>query len=85
MLILKYFLTVGLALTLGLYALSAHLESEKAASGLRVHTTASLPVAAPPKEPEVVEASLPVEPIAPPQATKPSKSRHSGHRERRSH
>ena len=83
MLILKYFLTVGLALRLGLYALSAHLESEKAASGLRVHTTASLPVAAPPKEPEVVEASLP-ETIAPPQATKPSKSRHSSHRERRS-
>ena len=81
MLILKYFLTVGVALTLGLYALSTHLESEKAASGLRVHTTASLAIAPPPK-PEVVEAALP-ETILPPEVTNP-KSRHSGRRERRS-
>jgi hypothetical protein len=82
MLILKYFVTVGLALTLGLFALSAHLESEKATSGLRVHTTASLAIVPPPKQ-EVVEAVLP-ETILPPEVTKPSRSRHSGHRERRS-
>jgi hypothetical protein len=84
MLILKYFLTVGVALTLGLYALCTHLESDKAASGVRIHTTATLAIAPPPK-PEVVEASLP-ETILPPEATKSSRSRHSGnsHRERRS-
>jgi hypothetical protein len=49
MLILKYFLTVGLALMAGLWALSAHLESGSAAKAARSHTTASLPIAVPAK------------------------------------
>ena len=83
MLILKYFFFVGVALTLGLFALSAHLESENIAKGPRIHTTSTIAVAPTPKE-AVAEASLINEQIAPPQKEKPSKPvRHSGSSHRR--
>jgi hypothetical protein len=47
MLILKYFVTVGLALTVGLWALSSYVESQSSARAARIHTTASLPAAPP--------------------------------------
>jgi hypothetical protein len=74
MLILKYFLVVGLALTAGLVALSAHMT---AASVAPVVVRAPAPVVAPPPpEPEPVVAA-PVE--QPPQAAK------GGNKSRRSH
>jgi len=74
MLILKYFLVVGLALTAGLVALSAHM----AASVAPVVVRAPAPVVAPPPpEPEPVVAA-PVE--QPPQ--QPAKA---GSKSRRSH
>jgi hypothetical protein len=46
MLILKYFLTVGFALTAGLFVLSAYMESESIARAARTYTVhAALPVA----------------------------------------
>ncbi len=85
MLILKYFLSVGTALTVGLIALSAHMESGKASSGPRTHTTASLPVATPPK-PAVAAVSLIDEQIAPAGQTSKKSTRQSSspQRERRS-
>ncbi|HEY6704755.1 MAG TPA: hypothetical protein VI010_11695 [Xanthobacteraceae bacterium] len=75
MLILKYFLVVGLALTAGLVALSAHMT---AASVAPVVVRAAAPVVAPPPpEPEPVVAA-PVE--QPPQ--QPAKA---GSKSRRSH
>jgi len=75
MLVLKYFLVVGVALTVGLFALSAHMT---AASVAPVVVRAAAPVVAPPPpEPEPVVAA-PVE--HPPQA--PAKA---GSKSRRSH
>lgn len=47
MLTLKYFLTVGSVLMIGLFALSSYMESEKVARP-RTHSTATLAVAPPP-------------------------------------
>jgi hypothetical protein len=74
MLILKYFLAVGTALTLGLIALSAHMESEHSARASRMPTTASLPVA--PVKAPVAEIDL-AEPIAPAPEQKLKSSRSS--------
>jgi hypothetical protein len=74
MLILKYFLVVGVALTVGLIALSAHLT----AASVTPVVVRAVPVGAPaPPEPEPVVAA-PVE--QPPQA--PAKA---GSKSRRSH
>jgi hypothetical protein len=74
MLIFKYFIVVGVALTVGLMALSAHMT---AASVAPVVVRAPAPVAAPPPpEPEPVVAA-PVE-----QPQKPDKA---GSKSRRSH
>ena len=70
MLILKYFLTVGTVLTIGLFLLSAHMESEKTTSRPRPHTTATLAVAPPPAKPTVAEVSLIDEQLPPPPETK---------------
>ena len=64
MLILKYFLSVGAVLMVGLWALSAHLETENAAKAPRVQTTATVAVPAPPK-PKVAEMNLYEEQLAP--------------------
>jgi hypothetical protein len=72
MLILKYFLVVGVALTVGLVALSGHMT---AASVTPVVVRAPAPVAAPPPpEPEPVVAA-PVE-----QPQKPDKAGTKSHR-----
>jgi hypothetical protein len=66
MLILKYFLSVGTVLAVGLIFLSNHMESEKAAAdSRRAHTTATLAVTAPPAKPKPAEVSLINEQIAP--------------------
>jgi len=75
MLILKYFIVVGVALTVGLVALSAHMT---AASVAPVVVRAPAPVAAPPPpEPEPVVAA----PVEQPQKA-PDKA---GSKSRRSH
>jgi thiamine phosphate synthase YjbQ (UPF0047 family) len=74
--ILKYFLTVGLALTAGLFALSAYLESGNAAKATRTHTTASLAIVKPAAP--AVESDLDVL-VGPQKPDKPAKAspRHS--------
>lgn len=73
MLILKYFLVVGVALTVGLFALSAHMT---AASVAPVVVRAAAPVVAPPPpEPEPVVAAPVEQPQQPAKAG--SKSRRS--------
>lgn len=79
MLILKYFLTVGTALTLGLFALSSYMESEQAARP-RAHTITTLAVAPPPPKPAVAEVSLIDEQIAPPPGTLPRSARQPSRR-----
>jgi hypothetical protein len=75
MLILKYFLVVGVALIVGLFALSAHMT---AASVAPVVVRAAAPVVAPPPpEPEPVVAA----PVEQPQKA-PAKA---GSKSRRSH
>jgi hypothetical protein len=83
MLILKYFLTVGTALAIGLFALSSYMESEKAASRPRTHTTATLAVPPPPPKPAVAAVSLIDEQIAPPPGSLPKSSRPSNPQQRR--
>jgi hypothetical protein len=70
MLILKYFLTVGTALTIGLFLLSAHMDSEKATSRTWAPTTETLAVAPPPPKPAVAEANLYNEQLPPPPETR---------------
>lgn len=82
MLILKYFLTVGTALTLGLLALNAHIVgSSPTASGavIRTATSATLPTVAP--KPQPVEEA-PVVEVTPLPA--PAKSAASSRRSNRS-
>jgi len=69
MLVLKYFLTVGTVLTIGLFALSSYMESEKA-SRPRTQTTATLAVAPPPAKPKAPEVSLIDEQLPPPPETR---------------
>jgi hypothetical protein len=76
MLILKYFLTVGLALMAGLWALSAHLESGNTAKAARTHTTASLPIAVAPARTVVADTDVMVGPHKPDKPAKAS-PRHS--------
>jgi hypothetical protein len=75
MLILKYFLTVGTVLTIGLFLLSAHMESGKTTSRPQAPTTATLAVAPPPAKPAVAEVSLYNEQLPPPPETKGRSSR----------
>ena len=74
MLILKYFLTVGTALTVGLLALNAHLVPSAPVAGavVRTATSASLPTIPPKAQP--VEEKLAAEP-APPAPAKPAARR----------
>ena len=83
MLILKYFLSVGAALTVGLWVLSAHLESENAAKAPRVQTTSTIAVA-PPAKPKVAEVSLIDEQIAPQGKASKSSNQSGEPRHRRS-
>jgi len=88
MLILKYFLVVGAALTLGLIALNAHLlpdGSKPPAAVIHSATTASLPTVAPNVPPP--EASVAAEPVQPPakSAAPTRRSHHSARVQRRSH
>jgi hypothetical protein len=85
MLILKYFLAVGTALTLGLLALNAHMVgSSPAAPGavIRTATSATLPTAAP--KPQPVEEAPVVEvtplPALAKSATPARRSARSQHR-----
>ena len=64
MLILKYFVSVGAVLMVGLWALSAHMESESLAKAPRVQTTSTIAVPAPPKK-AVAEMNLYEEQLAP--------------------
>jgi hypothetical protein len=75
MLILKYFLTVGTALTLGLLALNAHMVgSSSIAPGavIRTATSATLPTVAP--KPQPVEEAPVVEVTPLPALAKPAAS-----------
>jgi hypothetical protein len=75
MLILKYFLVVGLALAAGLVALSAHMT---AASVAPVVVRAAAPVVAPPPpEPEPVVAAPVEQPQAPAKAGSKSRRSHA--------
>jgi hypothetical protein len=91
MLVLKYFLVVGAALTLGLIALNAHLlpdGSKLPASVMHSATTASLPTVAPNvPPPETSVAAEPVQPVQPPakSASPTRRSHHSARVQRRSH
>ena len=91
MLILKYFLVVGAALTLGLIALNAHLlpdGSKPPAAVIHSATTASLPTVAPNvPAPETSVAAEPVQPVQPPpkSASATRRSHHSARVQRRSH
>ena len=78
MLILKYFLSVGAVLMVGLWALSAQMESENAAKAPpRVQTTSTIAVPAPPKK-KVAEMNLYEEQLAPQGKT----ANQPGHRRR---
>ena len=91
MLILKYFLVVGAALTLGLIALNAHLlpdGSKPPALVIHSATTASLPTVAPNvPPPETSVAAEPVQAVQPPakSASSTRRSHHSARVQRRSH
>jgi hypothetical protein len=77
MLILKYFLTVGLALTAGLWALSAYLGSGNAARAshpVTTATTTSLAVFKPTPAPAVATTALEDVPVIAPKAEKPARS-----------
>ena len=82
MLVLKYFLGVGAALTLGLIALNAHLlpdGSKLPAAVIHSATTASLPTVAP--NVPAPETSVAAEPVQPPpliSSRKREKISHSG-------
>src|SRR5262249_14273544 len=87
MLIVKYFLVVGAALTLGLIALNAHLlpDGSKVAV-IHSPTTASLPTVAP--NVPAADTNVAVEPSQPPPAKSASpgrRSHHSARVQRRSH
>jgi hypothetical protein len=70
MLVLKYFLFVGTALTIGLFALGSHMETEQA-SRPRTHTTATLAVAPAPQKPKAaVQTGLYNEQLPPPPETR---------------
>jgi hypothetical protein len=73
MLILKYFLSVGTVLMIGLFALSARMETDKAASSPRIHSSASIAIAPPPPAPaaKTIQIDEPIAPVA------ESKTRHS--------
>lgn len=73
MLILKYFLTVGTALTLGLFALSSHL-GPSGSVAVHAATTASLPTVVP--TPQPAKASLAVDPAPKKPAKSTSSRRH---------
>ena len=75
MLILKYFLTVGTILTIGLFVLSARMESGKTTSRTQAPTTATLAVAPPPPKPAVAEVSHYNEQLPPPPETRGRGSR----------
>lgn len=74
MLILKYFLSVGTVLVIGLFALSARMESEKAASSPRIHSSASIAIAPPPPPAPAAKTIQIDEPIAPVAESKTRKS-----------
>jgi len=77
MLILKYFLIVGLALTAGLWALSAYLDSgntARASHPATSATTTSLAVFKPTPAPAVAATALEDVPVAAPKAEKPARS-----------
>ncbi|MGE3159224.1 MAG: hypothetical protein AB7E84_20435 [Xanthobacteraceae bacterium] len=76
MLILKYFLTVGTALTIGLFLLSAHMDTGKTTSRPQAPTTATLAVVPPPPKPAVAEVSLYNEQLPPPPETRGRGRRH---------
>ena len=83
MLIVKYFLTVGLALTAGLIALNTYLgasQGSTAGGGLHPPTTTSLPIVAAAPAPA---APLPAAEPAPQKPAKPVKASASRHRARR--
>ncbi|HEY1361518.1 MAG TPA: hypothetical protein VGF60_04690 [Xanthobacteraceae bacterium] len=83
MLIVKYFFTVGLALTAGLIALNAYLGASPgsaAAGGWHSATTTSLPIIAAAPAPV---APLPAAAPAPPKPAKPVKASAARHRDRR--
>ena len=82
MLILKYFLSVGAILMVGLWVLSAQMESENAAKAPRVQTTSTIAVPAPPK-PKVAEMSLYEEQLVPQGKTKGSDQSGGSHHRRR--
>ena len=69
MLTLKYFFTVGTVLTIGLFALSSYMESEKVERP-RTHSTATLAVAPPPAKPAAPTVSLIDEQLPPPPETR---------------
>lgn len=80
MLIMKYFFYVGVALTLGLFALSAHLESEGIGKGPRIiTTTATIAVPEKPKE-KVAEVNLFDEQLPSQDKTKGRQSHREGRR-----
>ena len=66
MLILKYFLSVGTVLMIGLFALSARMETDKAASSPRIHSSASIAIAPPPPAPaaKTIQIDEPIAPVA---------------------
>jgi len=70
MLVLKYFLAVGTVLTIGLFLLSAHMESNKPITRTWAPTTETLAVVPPPAKPAVAEVSLYNEQLPPPPETK---------------
>ena len=80
MLILKYFLSVGTVLMIGLFALSARMESEKAASSPRIHSSASIAIAPPPPAPaaKTIQIDEPIAPVAESKTRKSSTPRPSG-------
>jgi hypothetical protein len=85
MLILKYFLVVGAALTVGLIALNAHLlPSGSTAPAAVIHspTSASLPTVAPSAQP--ADTNVAVEPSQPPaKSAAPSRRSHQSARAHR--
>jgi hypothetical protein len=84
MLILKYFLTVGCALTVGLWALSSYVESQHAARAARTQTTASLPVVKPVVAAVVDDTDVMVGPVKPDKpAAKPTARSSTQHNPRR--
>ena len=85
MLILKYFLAVGTALTLGLLALNAHLVGSTPVTGgvVRTATSASLPTVPPKVQP--VEQTPVAEPTPPPAPAKAATRRSSTRSQQRSH